>query len=223
MSEKNIFVYKLFCRQIFQIIVFLCKNCKPLKKETPSFPLFVGRGIPLKIEILWSPPPPPSFLKFDRRFNPLWRKLGGHTEYLNFAKFETLMTFYGALESDVTWKNCTQFFHSRNTWWKLETNCFIFFLSGVWKLLGVFRSVWSRKGILWHITPEVNYWTIRIRLEYVEIIECFVPNVFVFFYRKKCVIKINYRNYLVFSFKKFVLTETEHNMNCIANILPFGF
>ena len=36
MTEKCIFVYKLFCHYIFQILVyFLCKNCNsPLKKVT---------------------------------------------------------------------------------------------------------------------------------------------------------------------------------------------
>ena len=63
MIEKNIFVYKHFSSlNISDFVFFLCKNCNPLEKSHPLFP----SNIPLKIEILLSPP----FSKFRRRFNP---------------------------------------------------------------------------------------------------------------------------------------------------------
>ena len=67
MTEKNIFVYKLFCHEIFQILVhFFCKNCKPLKKITPLF-----SSNPLsKLKSCQAPP----FWKFGRRFNPPQQK-----------------------------------------------------------------------------------------------------------------------------------------------------
>ena len=58
MTEQNIVVYKHFCREIFQILVyFLYKNCTcpsppSPKKITPLLP----RNPPLKIEVLSSPP-----------------------------------------------------------------------------------------------------------------------------------------------------------------------
>ena len=39
MTEKNIFAYKLFLSlNISDFNLFLCENCNPLKKVTPSFP-----------------------------------------------------------------------------------------------------------------------------------------------------------------------------------------
>ena len=56
MTEKNVFVYKCKCHEIFQIFVyFLCKNWNPLKKKiTRSFPATLSKN--------WDPvntsPPP---------------------------------------------------------------------------------------------------------------------------------------------------------------------
>ena len=47
MTEKKVFVHKLFCHQIFQISVYLCKNCNPtLENVAHFFP-----ATPLKFEI----------------------------------------------------------------------------------------------------------------------------------------------------------------------------
>ena len=55
MTEKNVFVYKCKCHEIFQIFVyFLCKNWNPLKKKSPP----LSQQPSLKIEILSTPPPP---------------------------------------------------------------------------------------------------------------------------------------------------------------------
>ena len=54
MTEKNVFVYKCKCHEIFQIFVyFLCKNWNPLKKKSPP----LSQQPSLKIEILSTPPP----------------------------------------------------------------------------------------------------------------------------------------------------------------------
>ena len=70
MTEKNIFVYKLFCHWIFQILIyFYVKIATPLKKVTPFL-----RNPPLKVEVLSShpflkiwlevqPPPPTHSIK----------------------------------------------------------------------------------------------------------------------------------------------------------------
>ena len=54
MTEKNIVVYKLFCHQIFQILIYLFfKIATPLKKVTSSFP-----ATPLsKLRTCQAPPP----------------------------------------------------------------------------------------------------------------------------------------------------------------------
>ena len=52
MTEKNIFVNKLFIREIFQIFVYFL-NCNPPRKSHPLF----SSNPPLKIEILSSPSP----------------------------------------------------------------------------------------------------------------------------------------------------------------------
>ena len=57
MTEKNIFVYKIFCRLIFQILVYsLTENCNstPSPRRKKSRPL--SQQPHLKIEILSSPP-----------------------------------------------------------------------------------------------------------------------------------------------------------------------
>ena len=57
MTEKNIFVYKLFCRYIFQILVYLLlKNCKPPEKKSPSS----FQAAPTKN---WDPAKTPSFFE----------------------------------------------------------------------------------------------------------------------------------------------------------------
>ena len=54
--EKNMFVYKLKCPKIFQILVyFLCKNCTLLKKITLSFPATSLS----RLRYCHGPPPPP--------------------------------------------------------------------------------------------------------------------------------------------------------------------
>ena len=66
MTDKSIFVYfvyRLFCHQILQSLVyFLYKSCHPLKKVIGSF----SATLHLKFDILSSTP----FSKFDWRFNP---------------------------------------------------------------------------------------------------------------------------------------------------------
>ena len=46
MTEKNVFIYKCKCHEIFQIFVyFLCKNWNPLKKKiTRSFPATLSKN-----------------------------------------------------------------------------------------------------------------------------------------------------------------------------------
>ena len=63
MTEKNIFVYKLFLLlNISDFILFFMYKLQPPEKSHPLFPI----NPPLKIEILSTPPPP--FLKIAERW-----------------------------------------------------------------------------------------------------------------------------------------------------------
>ena len=65
MTEKNIFVYKLFLSlRISDFSLFFMQKQQPPKKCKPLFP----SNPPLKIEILSALPP--LFWKFGRRLNP---------------------------------------------------------------------------------------------------------------------------------------------------------
>ena len=71
MTEKNIFIYKLFLSlNISNLSSFLCKNYNLPKKAHPLFP----SNLPLKIQVMLSPP----FWKLSRRFN-LPTERGVHT------------------------------------------------------------------------------------------------------------------------------------------------
>ena len=61
MTEENIYIYKLFLSLICQILVFYVKSAPPPEKSHIP-PL--SQQLPLKIEILSSPPPPSP--------TPLW-------------------------------------------------------------------------------------------------------------------------------------------------------
>ena len=69
MTEKNIFVYKLFLwSNISYFSLFLSRNCNPFILEQSHLPLY--KQPLLKIEIL-SSPNTARFGKFGRRLNPL--------------------------------------------------------------------------------------------------------------------------------------------------------
>ena len=56
MTEKNISVYNFFIINYFKFqFIFLCKNCKPPEKRSPSH---YSNNAPFKIDILSSPLPP---------------------------------------------------------------------------------------------------------------------------------------------------------------------
>ena len=75
-TEKNIFVYKLYCHWIFQIlIIFYVETATllPLKKVTSLFP----SNPTLKIDVLSSP----HFWKLGRRFKPPPHQKGEGAHY----------------------------------------------------------------------------------------------------------------------------------------------
>ena len=56
MTEKNISVYNFFIINYFKFqFIFLCKNCKPPEKRSPSH---YSNNAPFKIDILSSPTSP---------------------------------------------------------------------------------------------------------------------------------------------------------------------
>ena len=73
LTEKNIFVYKLFLSLSISFrfqFIFYVKTALPLEKVSPSFP-----ANPLKIEVQSTP----SFFKVGKRFKLPQKKKGVHT------------------------------------------------------------------------------------------------------------------------------------------------
>ena len=96
MTEKCIFVYKLFCHYIFQILVyFLCKNCNsPLKKVTPLSQQSLSKN-----EILSSPILLEIWLKaqFPPQQKGVYRKV--HTMMMDI-----LMLLYSKRLATLPWQ-----------------------------------------------------------------------------------------------------------------------
>ena len=91
MTEKNIFVYKLFLLSNISdlSLFFFCKNCNlPLKKVTSLF----SSNPPLKVEVLSRPP----FLKIWDKVHPLppQQKGGAHYDMSLSNKCYTTSFFY---------------------------------------------------------------------------------------------------------------------------------
>ena len=95
MTDKNIFVYKLFLSlNISDFNLLLCENCNlPLKKVTPLFP----SNSLLKVEVLSSP----TFLKIWLEAQPPSpaKRRGVHYEALYELKESGLQLSFNNLDS----------------------------------------------------------------------------------------------------------------------------